>query len=74
MTTLAEPPTTTAVPRVLKLKEAAAESQLSERELRLMAKTGTVRSLPRKPRAAFRFLADHLAEDLASLSRRGRIR
>ena len=66
--------TTQTTPRVLSVKDAAAETGLTPRELRLLARVGTVRSLVRKPRAPFRFLADHLAEDVAAMSKRGRVR
>lgn len=60
--------------RVLSVKEAVCETGLSERELRTLARTGAIRSMIRKPRAPFRFLADHLVEDVAAMSKRGRVR
>ena len=48
---------------------------LSRDELQRHARNGTVRSLRRAtPRSPFRFLPSHLVEDLAGLSRRGKLR
>ena len=73
---MSAPATTTVdVERVLSLREAIELTGLSRDELQRHARAGTVRSLRRAtPRSPFRFLPSHLVEDVAGLSRRGKVR
>ena len=67
--------TTVEVERVLSLRDAIELTGLSRDELQRHARNGTVRSLRRAtPRSPFRFLPSHLVEDVAGLSRRGKLR